>query len=48
MRLSEMLGKSIVSADAGERVGRVDDVLLDKRNRHVVVIRPEFAGTRQE
>jgi uncharacterized protein YrrD len=36
MRLSEMSGKPIVSADTGEKIGRVDDLLLDKRHLHVV------------
>jgi uncharacterized protein YrrD len=36
MRLSEIIGKHIVSADTGEKVGHVDDLLLDERRHHVV------------
>ena len=36
MRLKEVIGKPIVSADAGEHVGRVEEVLLDGRWHHVV------------
>lgn len=36
MRISEVLGKPIVSADTGERVGRVEDLLLDLP-RHALV-----------
>ena len=36
MNISELLGKPLVSADSGERVGRIDDVLLDSEHRRVV------------
>jgi sporulation protein YlmC with PRC-barrel domain len=35
MRLNEMIGKVIVSADTGAAVGHVVDLLLDKSRRHV-------------
>jgi uncharacterized protein YrrD len=36
MRLNEMMGKPVIAADTGEKVGRVDDLLLDRRHHHVV------------
>ena len=36
MRLRDMLRKTIVSADEGEKLGRVDDVLLDRSCHHAV------------
>jgi uncharacterized protein YrrD len=36
MRLNDVIGKAIISADTGEKVGRVDDVLLDGTRRHLV------------
>jgi uncharacterized protein YrrD len=38
MRLTEVIGKPIVSADTGEKVGRAEDVLLDDTRRHLVGI----------
>ena len=35
-RASELMGKSIVSADRGERLGTVSDVLLDEVSNRVV------------
>jgi uncharacterized protein YrrD len=36
MRLNEMIGKPLVSADTGEKLGHVDDLLLDGTRRRVV------------
>ena len=38
MRISEVLGKSIISADTGENVGRVDEILLDSARHQIVGI----------
>jgi uncharacterized protein YrrD len=35
-RVSELLGKPIISAESGERVGKVADVLLDGESRNVL------------
>jgi sporulation protein YlmC with PRC-barrel domain len=35
-RMTEVLGKAVVSADGGERLGTVSDVLLDDRDHHFV------------
>jgi uncharacterized protein YrrD len=35
-RTSELIGKPIVSADRGERIGTVDDVLLDGERRRAI------------
>ncbi len=37
-RVSELIGKPIVSAESGERIGKVTDVLLDPQTQHVVGI----------
>ena len=36
MRISEALGKTIVAADSGEKVGQVDDVLIDAAQHQVM------------
>ena len=36
MRINEMLGRQIVSADTGEKAGHVEEVLLDAGHHHVV------------
>lgn len=38
MRISDVLGKPIVSADTAEKVGRVEDVLLDSSARQIVAL----------
>ncbi len=46
-RVSELVGKPVVSADTGERIGKVSDVLLDAQSRRmlgVVVSAGLFAG----
>jgi uncharacterized protein YrrD len=35
-RVSEMLGKVVVSADNGEKLGTVSDVLIDETDHHLV------------
>jgi uncharacterized protein YrrD len=35
-RVTDVVGKPIVSAENGERVGKVSDVLLDEESRHVI------------
>lgn len=35
-KVSELVGKSIVSADTGERIGKVSDVLVDPQSQHVL------------
>ena len=35
-RVSELLGKVVVSADNGERLGTVSDVLIDETDHHLV------------
>jgi uncharacterized protein YrrD len=35
-RVSELLGKVVVSASNGERLGTVSDVLLDEADHHLV------------
>ena len=35
-KVSELIGKSIVSADSGERIGKVSDVLVDPQSQHVL------------
>jgi len=35
-RMTEVLGKAVVSADGGERLGTVSDVLLDDLDHHFV------------
>jgi uncharacterized protein YrrD len=37
-KVSELIGKSIVSADTGERIGKVSDVLVDPESQHVVAL----------
>lgn len=36
MRISEALGKTIIAADSGEKVGQVDDVLIDAARHQVM------------
>lgn len=36
MRINELLGKQIVSADTGEKAGNVEEVLLDAGHHHAV------------
>ena len=36
MRITEMLGKPVVSADTGEKAGHVEEVLLDASHHHAV------------
>ena len=38
MRLNELIGKPIVSADTGAKVGKVEDLLLDDRRRRVLAV----------
>ena len=35
-RVSDLLGKAVVSASSGERLGTVSDVLLDETDHHMV------------
>jgi uncharacterized protein YrrD len=35
-KLSKLVGKPIISADTGERIGKVSDVLLDLPSQHVI------------
>ncbi len=35
-KVSELLGRAIVSAENGERIGKVADVLLDERSQQVI------------
>jgi len=35
-RVSELMGKTVVSADSGQRLGTVSDVLLDEADHHLV------------
>jgi len=35
-RVSDLLGKAVVSASSGERLGTVSDVLLDEVDHHMV------------
>ena len=35
-RVTQLMGKSVVSADNGERLGTVTDVLLDDLDHHMV------------
>jgi uncharacterized protein YrrD len=35
-KVSELVGKPIVSADTGERIGKVSDVLVDPQSQHVI------------
>lgn len=35
-RGSELLGKAVVSADTGEKLGTVSDILLDETDHHLV------------
>ena len=35
-KVSELVGKPIVSADTGERIGKVSDVLVDLQSHHVL------------
>lgn len=35
-RVSDLLGKAVVSASSGERLGTVSDVLLDEADHHMV------------
>jgi len=35
-RVTELLGKVVVSADNGEKLGTVSDVLLDEADHHMV------------
>jgi uncharacterized protein YrrD len=35
-RVTELLGKVVVSADSGEKLGTVSDVLLDDADHHMV------------
>jgi uncharacterized protein YrrD len=35
-RITELVGKPIVSADTGERIGKVSDVLVDPQSQHVL------------
>jgi uncharacterized protein YrrD len=37
-KLSELVGKSIVSAESGEQIGKVADMLLDKQSQRVLAI----------
>ena len=38
VRISEVRGKPILSADSGEKVGRVDDLLLDGTRHRIVAV----------
>jgi uncharacterized protein YrrD len=35
-RVTELLGKAVVSANSGERLGTVSDVLLDETDHHLL------------
>ena len=35
-RVSDLIGKSVVSADTGERLGTVSDILLDESDHRLV------------
>jgi uncharacterized protein YrrD len=37
-KVSELVGKPIVSAENGERIGKVSDVLLDPQSQHVLAL----------
>ena len=37
-KVSELVGKSIVSAESGERIGKVADMLLDQQSQRVLAI----------